>query len=292
MRTRLLGATLLLLAVAAASCGRSDNEPAFARVSVGLSRAKAPLGSPVEMTYEFTPLAGAAPTRQPHTVFVHFLDADGELMWTDDHLPPVPTPSWKPGETVRYSRTLFLPIFPYVGEATVEVGLYDTGSGVRRRLEGTDNGQRGYQLAKLEILPQTENIFLIYKEGWQPAEVAPDNATLTWQWTRKEAGITFRNPKRDVWLYLHVDGQPPLLTEPQTATVRVGDQVVDTFPVAGKGEIIRRIRIGAGQMGVADTVDLKLGVDRSFVPAQVAPDKSKDARELGLRVYHAFIEPA
>jgi hypothetical protein len=38
-------------------------------------------------------------------------------MWTDDHTPPVPTTQWKPGQTVEYTRTVFIPIFPYVGDA-------------------------------------------------------------------------------------------------------------------------------------------------------------------------------
>jgi hypothetical protein len=32
-------------------------------------------------------------------------------------------------------------------------------------------------------------------------------------------------------------------------------------------------------------------VDRTFVPSAIAPDKTKDPRELGLRVFHAFIQP-
>ena len=53
---------------------------------------------------------------------VHVVDADEELMWTDDHNPPVPTTQWKPGQTVEYTRTVFVPIYPYVGEATIQVG--------------------------------------------------------------------------------------------------------------------------------------------------------------------------
>ena len=45
-------------------------------------------------------------------------------MWTDDHDPPRPTRTWKPGETIEYTRTVFVPSYPYNGRATVVLGLY------------------------------------------------------------------------------------------------------------------------------------------------------------------------
>src|SRR5205814_5521817 len=50
--------------------------------------------------------------------------SDEQLIWTDDHNPPTPTTQWKPGQTVEYTRTIFIPVYPYVGEATLQVGLY------------------------------------------------------------------------------------------------------------------------------------------------------------------------
>ena len=69
-------------------------------MQVSLSRPKVALGSPVEVTYKFT-VAPDAPSLGQRRVFVHFLDADEELMWTDDHDPPTPTSEWKPGQTDR-----------------------------------------------------------------------------------------------------------------------------------------------------------------------------------------------
>ena len=121
------------------------------------------------------------------TVFVHFVDADEELMWTDDHDPPIPTNQWKPGQTVEYTRTIFVPIYPYVGRAKVFAGLYDTSTKDRLKLSQPDRGDRSYQVAELELLPQTENVFLIFKDGWHPAEVAANNPAIEWQWTKREA---------------------------------------------------------------------------------------------------------
>jgi hypothetical protein len=38
-------------------------------------------------------------------------------------------------------------------------------------------------------------------------------------------------------------------------------------------------------------VDLRIAVDKTFVPMQVTGGASRDPRELGVRVFHAFIEP-
>ena len=71
-------------------------------MTVQLSRPRVALGSPVEVTYRFTVASDAGPLGN-RKVFVHFVDADGEQMWTDDHDPPTPTSAWKPGQTVEYT---------------------------------------------------------------------------------------------------------------------------------------------------------------------------------------------
>ena len=59
-------------------------------------------------------------------MFVHVLDPDGEQLWTDDHLPPTPTTKWKPGQTVEYTRTVFVPELSRTSvRRVVRLGLYD-----------------------------------------------------------------------------------------------------------------------------------------------------------------------
>jgi hypothetical protein len=45
-------------------------------------------------------------------------------------------------------------------------------------------------------------------------------------------------------------------------------------------------------MGTAEMAELELSVDKTFVPMQISGGTSKDPRELGVRVFHAFIQPA
>jgi len=278
-----------LLAALSAACGGSGGtEPPVASAAVTLTRARVALGSPVELTYEFKVAEGAAFDRD-YRVFVHFVDADEELMWTDDHVPPTPTSQWKPGQVVKYSRLLFVPVYPYVGEAAIDMGLYAP-DGRRLPLVGTERGQRAYRVATVQVTPQTDNIYITYKDGWHLAEIAGDNAGNEWHWTKKDATLAFKNPRRDATLYLDVDGQTRLLPAPQVVTVSIGSQAVASFAL-GNSQEVQRIPITAAQFGAEEKVELKIGVDRTFVPAVVTAGSQKDTRELGIRVFHAFVEP-
>jgi hypothetical protein len=285
-----LVAALALLAGSAGCSRKTDNEPPVATPGFTPVRTRAALGSPLEVTYKFV-VASDAKFDGDYRVFVHFLNSDDEQMWTDDHEPPRPTSTWKAGETIQYNRTVFVPIYPYIGKATVRMGLYNPKDGRRLALSGGDAQQRAYSVGTLELLPQSENVFLIFKEGWHAAEVAQDNGAVEWQWSKKAGTIAFRNPKRDVTFYLNVDGKPPYLPQPQQVTVRIGEQIVDQFTLDSAESIIRKTAISAAQLGTADTVEIVIDAGTSFVPAQTPGANSGDPRELGVRVFHAFVEP-
>jgi hypothetical protein len=281
---------VVMLATLAGCSRRPENETPVATPGFTPVRTRAALGSPLEVTYKFV-VAPDAKFDGNYRAFVHFLNSDEEQMWTDDHEPPRPTSTWKPGETIQYTRTVFVPIYPYIGKATVRMGLYNPSDGRRLPLSGGDVQQRAYAVGTLELLPQSENIFLIFKDGWHPTEVAQDNGAVEWQWSKKAGTIAFRNPKRDVVFYLHVDGKPPFLPQSQQVTVRIGEQVVDQFTLENQESMIRKAPISAAQLGAGDTVELTVDAGTSFIPAQTPAAKSSDPRELGVRVFHAFVEP-
>lgn len=286
MRKSVLVVVCAIVAVAlAAGCSRKDEtEPAVATPSLTVGKDRVAIGSPVKMTYKFQ-VASDARFDGDYTVFVHVLDPDGELLWTEDHQPPTPTSAWQPGQTVEYERLIFVPNYPYIGEATIRLGLYQPASGRRLTLAGEHVSRKEYQVARVQILPQSENIFLIYKDGWHSAEVLGENAAVEWQWTKKTATISFRNPKKDVTLYLDTDARVDAFNPPQQVTLRIGDQVVATFAADNKDRKLRTFPIGAAQLGPGDMTELVLDVDRTFVPG------GGDSRELGIRVYHVFVEP-
>jgi hypothetical protein len=283
-------AAAVLFAASLACGGGIDNAPAVGTIKAALSRARVALGSPVEITYTFT-LADAAPPLGHRRVFVHFLDANDEMMWTDDHDPPTPTTEWKAGQTVEYTRTMFVGRYPYVGAAKMVAGLYSPETNERVKFSGDDRGDRSFKVADFELLPQTENIFLIFKDGWHQTEVVAEGSQRTeWQWTKKEATVAFRNPKRDVTLYIQADNPASGANAAQQMEVRLGDQVLGVAPLASGSAVVRKIPISADQFGAADMVELRFVVDKTFVPALEPGGSTGDTRELGARVFHAFVQ--
>jgi len=285
---------LVAIAIAsfAISCSSADDNAApVATPSVTVVTQTAAIGNPIEMEYRFAVAPGAPPVTGDYMVFVHFLDTDGELMWTDDHEPPTPVRQWKAGGTVMYTRTMFIPKFPYVGQTRVEVGLFSPSSGDRLPLTGQTRGQRSYEVANFEMRLQSDNLFVIFRDGWHETEVGGEGSGLEWQWSRKDATLSFPNPKRDVEVYLQLDQPVAAFDTPQRVEIRAGAETVDSFPLPTGRPELRRIKLSAGQLGTAETVELTVSVDRTFVPATVPRLKSNDPRELGVRVFRAFVQP-
>jgi hypothetical protein len=282
----------LLAGAAALAGGCRHKEPAAAPVatpSLTINHPKAALGSPIDITYKFIPAAGAK-FDEDYRVMVHVVDTDNELMWADDHYPPIPTTQWTPGTPVEYTRTIFVPVYPYVGDASIELGLYSTKTQKRLPLSGDDAGQRAYKVAHIQLEPQTENVFTLFKDGWHPAEVADKNASIEWQWTKKDATLAFKNPRKDVVFLLDVDNPGSVFREPQHVKVSVDGQMVKEFTVSPAKRQLERIPLTAAQLGTGEMTDVQLDVDKTYVPALVTAANSKDPRELGIRVFHAFVD--
>ena len=281
---------LVLVSNSMAACRRKEAPaPPMATPSVRLSHDKTPLGSPIDITYKFVVAADAHFTEDLRAM-VHVVDADEQLIFAFDHTPPVPTTQWKPGQTVEYTKTVFIPIYPYVGEATIQLGLHSTTTQKRVALAGEDAGQYAYKVARIQLQPQTENVFTIFKEGWHPAEIADHNATIEWQWTKKDGTLSFKNPRKDSVFYLDVDNPGSAFTEPQQVTITLGGQVVDEFTLKPKQPELRKIALKSAQLGAGDVLDIVISVDKTYVPAAIVPG-SKDPRELGVRVFHAYVDP-
>ena len=275
------------------ACGGGAPPPPVATASLSIAKPRLPLGAPVDMTYRFELLPSASISGD-YRVLVHIKNASGDLLWQDDHDPPQATSTWKPGQAVEYTRTRFVPVVPYLGDATIEVGLYREDE--RLPLQGpnppseAESLARSYRLASLHLLPTSESVFLIYKTGWHPDEFSTDNTAVSWRWMQKNAVLSVRNPRKDVTLYLEYDARPDVFTDgPQQVSITVGDQPVTTFPASSVMPALVRVPITAAQLGTSDMTDIRLDLDKTFVPAKL-PAGGKDPRELGMRVYHVFVE--
>ncbi len=291
MRSVRTGAAVLLVA-AAVGCSKGDTAPPVATVSFSASKPRVTLGSPIELTYRFD-VAPNATFDGNYRVFVHVNSPDGNTLWSDDHDPPTPTSQWKGGQKIEYTRTKFVPVVPYLGDATVEIGLYKEDQ--RLPMQGVDPADRqstarSYKVGTLHFLPTSDNIFTMMKNGWHPAEYSPDDSAVSWQWTQKVGAISIRNPKTDITLDLEYDARPDLFPgAPQQVTIYAGDQVVKTFAADSTAPTLLRIPITAAQLGPNEMTDLRIEVDKTFTPARL-PAGGRDTRELGIRVYHVFVE--
>jgi len=286
-----IGVSLLSLAAASVAACQANDPVATPMVtpSLTLSRDAVPLGTPIEMTYKFVVATDAKFTTNYH-VMVHFGDQDEQLMYTDDHDPPTPTGSWKPGQTIEYTRTFFTPTYPYIGNATVEVGLYSSGEKLRVPMAGTDTGHRSYKVASFHLQPQAEGIPTIYTDGWYAVEGATANG-VGWHWTKKEATLAVKNPKKDCVFYLEVDNPSEVVGAPQNVSVYGNAELLDQFALdPAKKSVLRKIPVSSAAWGAGDNAELKLVVDKTFVPAVVAGNV-RDTRELGIRVLHAAVVP-
>src|SRR5262245_36524712 len=279
-----------LLCGATACRHKEPDTPSVATPSVTLNHDRAPLGSPIDITYKFV-VANSATFAEDYLVMVHVMDTDEEMIWNDDHSPDIPTRQWKPGQTIQYTRTVFIPVYPYVGEATIEVGLYSPTTQKRLTLTGETAGQHAYKVARLQLQPQTENLPSVFKEGWHPAEVAEHNQSVQWQWTKKEATFTFKNPKKDSVFFLDLDNPGSVLREPQHVQMTLNGQPLTEFTLEPGKRELKRIPLKTDQLGPSEMAEIRIAVDKSYVPALVAGANSKDPRELGVRVFHAFVDP-
>jgi hypothetical protein len=171
------------------------------------------------------------------------------------------------------------------------MGLYSAKDGHRLPLAGDDSGQRAYKVGTLQLLPQSENVFLIFKDGWHTAETAGENSSVQWQWTKKVATIAFRNPKRDVTFFLDADNPGNGFTETQNVELAVNGQPATTLVYTPKQPQLSRTPLTAAQLGPGEMVELRLSVDKTYVPALLPAANNRDPRELGIRVFHAYVQP-
>jgi len=291
MRTHraLLIVTPLLLAIGCTRRGAvpaNDITPSFTA-----NRMSAPLDSAVEVTYTWKTGPEFKKIEGDHRALVHFIDQGKLLLFTDDHAITPPPSQWEANKTYSYTRTVFIPVVTYIGDATVTMGLYPTAPrGERIPLKGEDFGLREFTVAKIQLLAQVENVRVYYKEGWYNPEPGPNPAVET-TWTKKEGVLSFKNPKKPVIVYLQFDAPysaknypagPPTLTV--TAQGRAG--FTHKFENGELNE--KKIRFSAADLGTEDTVELRLSMDQTIVPKTLGMSPTDD-RELGVRVYDVFV---
>ena len=130
-------------------------------------------------------------------------------------------------------------------------------------------------------------LILAYTRGWSREETAPES---TWRWTHQTATLSFLNPQADATFSIDYAARPDVFADaPQAVTVSLGDQMLQSFVADAVGRRRRRIPLTAAALGNEDIAEIRITVDRTFVPANLIVG-SRDTRELGIQVYDAFVE--
>ena len=192
-----------------------------------------------------------------HVVFVHWVGPGGELLWTDDHEPPVPLQQWRAGHADRVRPHDVRA--PHLGGRTGAGAGRHLLTGRRRRLPltGEAAGTRAYPVATLEIRPDPSSVFVAFGDGWHNPEIG-QTLGREWRWSRATGHLAFRNPQRPAELWLELDQPVKTLSAPQQVELRIGGTVVDTFTLPPGTLQIHRTPLSVETMGGGETVELEI----------------------------------
>lgn len=215
-------------------------------------------------------------------VFVHFWHKNN-LLFQDDHMPPVPTSNWEPGKEYTYVRRIYIPKFidefdpEFKGEETLKlvVGLYSP-------FDRTGKSKSEVLVKNLKVLPPPPDTpEIIYENGWYDLEIDPNAFLKQWRWTAKEAVCVIDNPHRDATLVIR--GGVNLEAVPgQKVIFKINETVLDEF-VPQESFFEKTYKITKDMLGEKDEFRLIITTDKTFIPAKTLPG-SKDERELGVQI--------
>jgi hypothetical protein len=71
----------------------------------------------------------------------------------------------------------------------------------------------------------------------------------------------------------------------------MGGEAVEEFTLVPEERMLKKIRLSGAKMGDGDLAELQIVIDKTFQPSVLTNGASRDPRELGVRVFHAFVDP-
>ncbi len=281
--TRTTGLILFLLALLPGMGGcRESGRTLDVQLTVRLEKSALPTGGPLELIYRWqVPTAAEPDSSDDFHVLAHFWGEDGEILWQDDHQPPIPTSQWHPGSTIEYSRIHFVSDSIPPGEITLTTGLYDQQSGQKIRLAGNEESEHKleYGMTRLELLPADRLPIIVYGEGWYNWETGKQNDDY-WRWCRGEAVCWVESPDGPCSLFMEVQAPVQMLDSAQRVTLEVEGTPVATLELENPWWVVKKIPIPEALTRDRGCFRLKLIMDKVVTP--VEPEKSTPGRELGL----------
>jgi hypothetical protein len=252
-------AAVAILLASLCACKRAAPPPTVSldvAPSARFSPEPAQAGQPLAVTYRWAVGPRFERTETPYVAFVHFVAADGGVLFTDDHTPAPPVSSWEPGAIFEYARLVFTHRqFP--GPLTVRLGLYDSRDGRRVALAAAHVGQGAYRVGVVDVRrhpPQQGTLFYSgFSEPWtheqQPFE--------SFRWMAREGIVACRNPRAEAVLFLRASADVRGVAGPPRLRVSVGG-LVREHEVAGDAPFTIALPIDAERLGSQDFTDVTL----------------------------------
>jgi hypothetical protein len=241
----------------------------------------------VKMDYEFKISDDFTPLKKDYKTFVHlWRKKSKEMLLQDDHLPEIKTSTWKKGDTIRYSRVIFIPQFinefdniDFEGyeEVKLTVGLYDPNPGAKDSFNLYEKS--------INVQPASYNApEIAYYEGWNELETDPaiaDPFMRTWRWTTGKAVCIIENPHKNATFIIKGG-----VNQAKKVILKINDTVLEEI-VPETDKFSREYTLTPQMMGDGDEFSLKIETDKTFIPSRVNA-ASKDNRELGVQIYFIY----
>ena len=133
-------------AAPAAAAKTTASRPVATPSRLARATTSVPIGSPLKLTYNSTSRRTRSSTRttgSSSTCSTRRRAAVGRRSPAADA-----DVQWKPGQKVEYTRTVFVPNYPYIGRGVVRLGLYDPKTSKRLTLAGEHGVPQGVQGAR------------------------------------------------------------------------------------------------------------------------------------------------
>ena len=210
--------TVLFLAILMASLGGCDKAPEpVASVRIEPSQVRLPYPGFAQIELEWEPAAPLDTVSGDLLVFMHLLDAEGNVERTFDHVLPF---DWQVGSGQSYEITLFQSALApplEIGDYRLSLGLYEAG-GQRWALSGA-----GEEIAQLEYHLATVNTegdpaavpMFYFSPSWLPLAAGTDVQILGRRWLTDEGTIRVAEipTAGTVWMQLQLSKAMPQVEE-------------------------------------------------------------------------------
>ena len=283
MKKRTMPALLLagLLVLTSLACQKKAQVKGI-ELAVGFSEKTLTDNLITDIQYDWKTSGDFAKTEKDLTVFVHFWHGSN-MLFQDDHVPPVPTSQWEPGQEYKYTRSIYIPSFidefdpTFKGDETLRlsVGLYNP-------YDRSGGPQREVMTAKLKVLPPPPDMpEIVYEKGWYDQEIDLNAPLKKWRWLGAEARCIVDNPGRDGMLVIRGGVNKEIMPD-QKVIFKINDMVLDEF-VPGEITFQKSYTVKKEMLGDKDEFILTVAVDKTFFPAKLFP-QNKDERELGCQI--------